>query len=380
MTASSKGAPEQRSELIVHALRSRQGEQDLFAFFLPGGQILQVADIARLGRNGRERLKGFQRPEIRQHVKSIVEYLHHRSVIFPNAIILAVSPTVKFTGSRGPDKASALRNAHAGYLRLPLRAEGERVAWIVDGQQRSIALSRATNTELPVPVVAFVCGDLEVQRQQFILVNKARPLPHRLIDELLPETSGVVLPHELASRRIPSALCNALAEDKLSPFYGLIRRPSMSHDSERVVLDSAVTRMIRDRINHPLGALAPFKTFGETRTNVQRMYQLLFAYWAAVKEVFPDAWGKPAVKSRLMHSAGIAAMGVLMDRIIARLGTPDDLQPKVRTELRRIARKCAWTEGTWPLVQTRWDAIESTPRDIRTLSDVLVRLYSEASR
>jgi DGQHR domain-containing protein len=201
-------------DLVVHALRTRQTQKDIFAFFIPGGKILQVADIERLSRTAGGRLKGFQRTEIRQHVKSIVAYLNHPAVIFPNAIILAISPEVKFIGSRGPERGGALPNTDAGYLTLPIRPKGERVAWIVDGQQRSIALEETANGELPIPVIAFVCDDIETQREQFILVNKARPLPHRLIDELLPVTAGVLLPQDLASRRVPSKLCDTLSRDK----------------------------------------------------------------------------------------------------------------------------------------------------------------------
>lgn len=366
--------------VVVHALRTKQSGQDLFAFFLPGALILEIADIERLGRTKRGSLKGFQRGEIRQHVKSIVQYLNHQTVLFPNAIILAVSPEVKFTGSRGPDRDGAIENADAGYLALPMRPKGDRVAWIVDGQQRSLALSEAANKDLPVPVVAFVCDSLETQREQFILVNKARPLPHRLIDELLPATSGVLLPKTLAARRVPSALCDALSRDKTSPFFELIRRPSMGNEQDRIVLDSAITRMIHDRIHHPLGALSQFKPFGESKANTERMYEALVAYWSGVREVFPEAWGKPPAKSRLMHSAGIAAMGVLMDRIVARSGSTDGLEQRSRQELRRIAPQCAWTEGAWPFINVRWDGIESTPRHIRSLTDVLVRLYSESVR
>src|SRR4030095_12718223 len=145
-------------------------------------------------------------------------------VLFPNAIILAMSPEVRFTSSRGPTPEALEKGIQAGPLTLPLRAEGERVAWMVDGQQRSLALSESSSPELPVPVVGFVSDDLAVQREQFILVNKARPLPTRLINELLPETSGVVLPRDLASRKIPSELCNLLNRDKKSPFHKLIKR------------------------------------------------------------------------------------------------------------------------------------------------------------
>src|SRR3546814_17643747 len=75
-------------------------------------------------------------------------------------------------------------------LRLPRLSDGSKCAWIVDGQQRSTALARAGDGNLPVPVIAFVSDDLQVHRAQFILVNKARPLPKRMVAELLPEKIG----------------------------------------------------------------------------------------------------------------------------------------------------------------------------------------------
>jgi hypothetical protein len=47
-----------------------------------------------------------------------------------------------------------------------------------------------------------------------------------------------------------------------------------------------------------------------------------------------------------MHSAGILAMGVLMDRIFARLPPKSDIET-VECELRKVALTCRWTEGTW---------------------------------
>lgn len=48
-------------------------------------------------------------------------------------------------------------------------------------------------------------------------MNKAKPLPTRLINELLPEVD-VLLPRDLASRKLPSELCNVLNRilDRLS--------------------------------------------------------------------------------------------------------------------------------------------------------------------
>src|SRR5215467_819064 len=163
--------------ISIRALRTRQGNGvDVFSFFIRGADITRVAEISRISRDDSDGLKGFQRKEIQNHVKSIVEYLDRGNVLFPNAIILALSPEVKFTQSRGPTPEGIAQIAQIGTLSIPIREEGRRVAWIVDGQQRSLALSRTTNTDIAVPVVAFISADIDTQREQFILVNKARPL------------------------------------------------------------------------------------------------------------------------------------------------------------------------------------------------------------
>jgi DGQHR domain-containing protein len=206
--------PKAFSELVLRALHTTQGEGlDVFSFFIKGSDIVKIADLSRLGREDDETLKGFQRPEIRSHVKGIADYISKGNVLFPNAIILALSPQVRFVASRGTKAAGDEGLSQSGTLTIPIYNEGQRVAWIVDGQQRSLALAQVRKIEMVVPVVGFVSDDLNMQREQFILVNKARPLPNRLIDELLPETSGILLPRDLTARKVPSEICNLLNRD-----------------------------------------------------------------------------------------------------------------------------------------------------------------------
>jgi DGQHR domain-containing protein len=252
------------------------------------------------------------------------------------------------------------------------------VGWIVDGQQRSLALAESKNDRLPVPVVGFVSDNLQVQREQFILMNKARPLPTRLINELLPETGSVLLPRELSSRRIPSVLCALLQRDARSPFHGLIKRLSNTEKGNAVITDTAIIKMIRNSIKSPLGALAPFKAAGDETADIDAMYKTLIMFWTAVREAFPDAWGLPPTKSRLMHSAGIEAMGILMDRMMARHGSGANARVGIRAELHKIADDCCWTEGTWESMGLDWNEVQNTPKHIRVLSDALVRLYASS--
>lgn len=367
-----------KSEIVVRALHTKQGNDlDVYAFFIRGADIVRVADISRIGRDDTDGLRGFQRPEIRSHVKGIVEYLNQGSVLFPNAIILALSPEVHFAASRGTRPTNDEGIAQSGTLTIPLYDEGQRVAWIVDGQQRSLALAKAENQEIAVPVVGFVSDRLDIQREQFILVNKAKPLPTRLINELLPETNSIHLPRELSMRKVPSELCSLLNRDPSSPFFQMIKRPSDNASTNTgVITDSAVINMIRNSINNPLGALATYRiaNHGRDSADLENMYRLLMTFWSAVRTVFSSAWELDARHSRLTHSTGILAMGVLMDRIYARISPVDDVKA-VERELLKVEPTCRWTQGTWESLGLAWNDIENTPRDIRRLQSALVQAY-----
>lgn len=371
-----------KQELVVRALHTTQGAGlDVYAFFIRGGDIMKIADISRVERDEGNALKGFQRPEIQQHVKEIVEYLDQGNVLFPNSLILAMSPDVRFTASRGTRPTNDEGVGQTGTLTIPIFEAGNRVAWIVDGQQRSLALSRSTNQSFPVPVVAFVSDNLEVQREQFVLVNKAKPLPRRLIDELLPETRNILLPRDLRKRKVPSELCNWLNRNGKSPFYNLIKRPSDKKDEgAAVITDTAVVEMIRQSISNPLGALAPYKPTDNDPGDIDAMCTILTTYWSAVRDVFTEAWGKDPRQSRLMHSAGILAMGVLMDRIYARLSGANEPYAVVRKELEKVAPLCRWTSGVWESIGLRWNDIESTSQDKKRLQDALIRAYTNEAR
>ena len=366
------------NEIVVRALRTQQGNGiDVFAFFIYGSDITRIADITRIGRDSGDELKGFQRSEIKTHVKSIVNYLDSDNALFPNAIILALGKDVEFRQSRGPIPINLIEVAQSGNLTIPVLPEGRRAAWIVDGQQRSLALAKAKSSRIAVPIVAFISPDIETQREQFILVNKAKPLSTRLINELLPEVDAL-LPRDLASRKLPSELCNLLNRDPKSPFYKLIRRESTASSEHDVVVDSAILESIKRNLRPPLGALSQYKA--PLQSDPDAMYQTLLMYWTAVRDTFPEAWGKPPNKSRLMHSAGIKVMGILMDQVMLRADSTAHPDTEIRNSLARIAPYCRWTEGIWDGLNWRWNEIQSTTQHISRLSEHLIRLDRELSR
>lgn len=364
--------------LIRRALKVLQSDETpLYLFTLAAEEVDIVADVARIGRDEAGKLIGYQRPEKQKHVQQIQDYLDSKDPLFPNGLILALPPSVKFKSSRGPTTTDGL--AVAGTLEIPIAEDGDgpRPAWIVDGQQRSLALARTKNRRLPVPVAGFVAATLELQREQFLRVNTVQPLPTGLVTELLPEISRVPSAR-MATRQLPSALVDMLNYDKDSPFCGLIRRASTPTGDKKlaVVTDTSLVEAIRESVESPSGVLFPYRNIASGTTDTEGIRRVLLAYWGAVRDTFPEAWGKSANKSRLMHGVGIRAMGRVMDRVMTHV-RDDDPQAKDRAagELQLVAEKCRWTAGTWEDLGVAWNDLQNTPRHISALSNYLVRSY-----
>lgn len=359
------------------ALRLDQpGGNTLFCFSLAPTEVLAVADIARIARGDQGELIGYQRDAVRTHVSDIRSYLDSEDVVFPNPIILALDPdAVQWKGSRGPNVSDGF--ASGGTLIIEYH-ESVRPGWIVDGQQRALALADVDRTDLPVPVTAFITNSVEMQRDQFIRVNNTRPLPQGLVTELLPEVP-LPISRKLAAKRLPSAICDQLQRHPDSPFQGLIKRPSATDDelAHAVIKDTSIIRMLEESLKSPSGCLFPYRNLATGETELPGIWRTLICYWDGVRDTFPEAWGVSPRRSRLMHGVGIRSMGRLMDKVMATVNpTRDDAPDLVRRELARVAPICRWTSGTWEeLGDVPWNGLQNVPRDISSLSSLLIRNY-----
>lgn len=354
----------------------------LFLFALTARELLQVADVSRVSRTEMGKLIGYQRPEVKKHVRGIIEYLDSGPVLFPNSVILALSSKIVFKEVRGPKIDEGL--ADAGTIEIAMPADGQsRPAWIVDGQQRALALSRCRRPDVLVPVSAFVADDVESQKEQFLRINNTKPLPRGLVNELLPDVD-TILPAHLAARQAPAKLTELLNRDPESPFVGLISRSSLRAKSKAkaVVSDTAVLQMIQESLTTPSGCLFPYRNIATGETDFAGVRRVLLLYWNGVRSVFPEAWGLPPSRSRLMHGAGIRAMGRLMDRVMGFVRVGEKRADKmVRRELLRVKEHCHWTEGEWTeLGGLRWNEVQNVPTHVKVLSNFLVRAYLQRSR
>ena len=367
-------------ELSLPALAIRQTPgRVLYSFAVDGKQIPRFAAVSRIKRDEAHEVAGYQRPESIAHIRTIRQYLETAEAMLPNALVVAFDSRVHFV----PDPGQASHSdVTTGRLIVPIedaRREEEKPGWIVDGQQRSAAIRDADIDRFPVCVTAFITDSVAEQRSQFILVNSTKPLPKGLIHELLPATPSSDLPTALLKRRYPAVLLDRLNYDPDSPFYRRIRTPTTG---EGVVKDNSILKMLAMSIED--GALYrwfdPLTGTGDT----DAMTTVVKRFWAAVAEVFPEAWNSPPRRSRLVHGVGILSLGCLMDEITYELR--DEGVPSARRyaeHVRLISEHCHWTSGTWlfaPDDQRRWNELQNTPRDIKVLTDYVIGRYRAAVR
>lgn len=368
-----KGSSERR-ELRLPALEVHQSRRRvLYSFAVDGKMLPSFTTISRLHRNDDSEIGGYQRPEVLSHIAEIREYLDSPDPMIPNALVIAFDSSVRF-------EPSDIQPIEGGYSRVgtivipvdPTAAPEDRAGWIVDGQQRAAAIREALVQRFPICVTAFITRSAHEQREQFILVNSTKPLPKGLIYELLPTTEAR-LPTALERKRFPSLLLDRLNHDEDSPLRGLIQTPTSPGGR---IKDNSVLKMLDYSLSD--GALyALGRSAGDVGT--EEMLSVLKEYWAAVAQVFPNAWGLPPRRSRLMHGAGVVSMGFIMDAIVdryRRTGAPS--REQFVENLRPLRSICRWTEGEWVFagrVRRRWNDLQNTPKDIELLTDHLLHAY-----
>ncbi|MFC6154816.1 DGQHR domain-containing protein DpdB [Nocardioides yefusunii] len=361
-----------RHDLRLPALQIKQGEQYIYAFGVDGKRVHDFTAVSRVHRD-EKKLAGYQRPEVRTHIRAIRRYLESDNAMLPNAIVFAFDDRVRFEAHT---TSMAVDYVRTGELVIPIDPslpESERPAWLVDGQQRSAAIRDAEVDQFAVAAVGFIARGEAEQRSQFILVNNTKPLPKGLIHELLPDTKGH-LPTAYARKQLPADVLSRLNFGTAligEPFAGRIATPTAP---DGYIKDNSVLKMIENSLYD--GALYQYRNPVDGTGDIEAMVLHLNLFWTAVQHVWPGEWELQPRKSRLTHGAGIQALGFVMDHLTEGVQANDLPSLDLLASLRRLRPHCAWTSGTWGFgdeQDRRWNGIQNTPSDIRLLTKHLLK-------
>jgi DGQHR domain-containing protein len=341
-------------------VRARQSSShEVISIAARASEVLQFARIDRAGRTRTGALTGFQRPQIASHISEIRDYLRTDDAVLPNPIVVAFVGNVE------------VKSRDEQVVEITIRTEQgqDPPGFVVDGQQRLTALSGLPERDFQIFVSILVCPDVEELRRQFVLINSTRPLPKALIYELLPGVRG--LPKRLTSRSFAATLTERLNFDCDSSLRGMIFQHT---NPAGVIRDTALQKVIMQSMSD--GAIREFPSdeqFG-------RGFNLISEFFAGVQSIFPSDWtGHNAKTSRLVHGAGIVAMGFVMETVAARHNARTAAE--FAAALMVLKERTAWTSGYWQFSETErvpWNAVENTPRQIMTLAQHLVSIVRRA--
>jgi DGQHR domain-containing protein len=324
----------------------------------PAREVLAWARIERVGRTGDGSLRGFQRPQIATHIKEIRDYLAHQDAVLPNPIVVAFVGGVRVVDSGDGTASVTLSPGSTG------------LGFVVDGQQRLTALAGLPQKDFQIFVSLLVCSDYEELRRQFVLINNTRPLPKALIYELLPRVEG--LPLRLSSRSSAAYLTERLNYDERSSLRGQIYQHT---NPTGVVRDTAIQKVIMSSTSD--GALRDFR--GQ-QDEAECSFLLISEFYAAVQEVFAEDWkGHGPKTSRLVHGAGVIAMGYVLELLYARDGARD--RHAFAKGLAVLRGRTAWTHGSWRFGESEvvpWNAVQNVQRQIMALAHYLVTVVKRS--
>lgn len=338
-----------KAEYRFKAVGAKQARRTrVFTFAATAREILATCEISRLGRTQEGRLFGFQRPQIASHIHEIRDYLASEEAVLPNAIVIGLLGGVR------------IKTLGAGLFELTISVSRRKPGFVVDGQQRLTALAQANRDDFEIFVSCVVCNSEEELRRQFILINNTRPLPKSLIYELLPEVGE--LPRRLNSRAFAAAVVERLNIEPESSLRGMISTHTnplgviKDTSLHKVIMNSADTGAIRD--------------YGNGTQRMDFAVELLSNFYGSIADTFPKAWhGHNPRTSRLLHGAGVVAMGYVMETIYSRTGRLT--RRHFGRGLEALVSRCAWTAGRWRFADgsvVNWDQLENTPRQIQRLA------------
>ena len=334
-----------------------------YQFTFDGRLVRSLAKVDRLDAIAG---RGNQRNEIKRHVANIAEGVK-AGIQVPNAILLTLNesncvvdpdsedtPPESFIVIRGisesvdmahpliPTQAiQSLRSVEIDFPFRPAAFDDEKAALLVDGQQRTAALSLVPVDSNPVVMLSVIAliAEADEAKKIFQIANSTQKITTEFSRALLAsmdEDEAGYLREEQARARA----CKLLAlERQSSPFKNIVRYPGVARSVSQVVAYNSIFQIVTKFAESSL----------EIEKNSELLAETVEKCFIIVSEVWPEAWGKrPTHDSRLMHGASLRSLAALCTELLAgqlRQNEFDLSKPvwdELRASLERLRTNVLW--------------------------------------
>ncbi len=306
--------------------------QPIGAFYIASIESHKLCDITDFDvrrifqdKRGFETYLGIQRPLVPKRVKEISSYVNTIDATFPTAVILAV-PAVcaEFDESKNKMTLSNYPNPGEGEETILYKS----IAKVLDGQHRIEGLKSFSDETFEINVSIFIDIDLADQAYIFSTVNLAQTKVNKSLAFDL---------YELAKTKSPQKMCHniAVALDKTpdSPFFKKIKRLGVSTFgrfnetiTQATFIQSLIVYVCKDEIEQETDRdhykrgrkKLPLVTGDEANKYIFRnmfiedkelkITDIIWNYFDAVEERWPDAWGSTDTGIMLNKTNGFRAL------------------------------------------------------------------------
>jgi DGQHR domain-containing protein len=312
------------AEILVPVLEVKQPIGDFYLGILEARDLVAIsfADVRRKDGRDLERYIGTQRELSEGRVSEIKTYVTMVDACFPTGIILAIA-------SENIRHVTAKNGAPA----LAIKRDGN-VAKIIDGQHRIAGFEGFAGDPFYLNVTIFIDMDPEDQAMVFATINlKQTKVSKSLAYDL----------YDFAEARSPHKTCHNIAKlmnfKPGSPLAGFIKILGKSSDQELESITQAtfVDRLLKlvsrepmidkdliKRKKQPARASALdqrrllFRNLFLDNNDAQ-ITLVLWEYFRAVKERWPNAWIDRSKGAILGRTTGFAALMRLLPDIVVRI-------------------------------------------------------------
>lgn len=316
------GVAHERLKLVALESRAPDGSVRLHAA-CDGRLIRSIAWVDRLDAVSGT---GQQREEIQKHVERIAGDLTEGTQI-PNSLLLVLLSEYTVDEDEVDDEtpssfiiirelaphfempdpsldgAPIVQDVRLVEVDLPFRRaafDEEKVALLVDGQQRTAAISLVPIDKVPAIEVSFnaIVADDDESKRIFTLANSSQPIKKELSRALtatMEDASGFLKEDRLEAL----ALQQVAVRDNESPFFDRVKYPGFPKSSNQVATYNTVFHAIKAFTATALPVHEDPNTLAHV---IKRAFKLVEKHW-------PEAWGaRPSFDARLMHGLGLRSM------------------------------------------------------------------------
>ena len=290
-TASARVLSETQPAITSRAIRTAQNGHVLIVTVLRAGDLVRVTriDPYRSTLEPDDPAQGYQRPPERSRITRIGTYLIRQlgEGLFPTAVVLASRQPVPFAD---------------GTIRLSM----DQPLQVIDGQHRIAGLRYAIDekqhhefADFPVPAVILEVSDRLTEMNQFRIINgTAKSVRTDLVNAILTATVTALGDDAIKDsdrwKVVTTRVVDQLNRDPRSPWF---ERISMPDETARTAPDSKIVRATSfltslKPVYNWLKQLGFFRELS-VEAESEKLYEVVVAYWDALKQLVPDAFAEP---------------------------------------------------------------------------------------